>query len=269
MFDAIKCPCAIAEMIESAQWRYSRQVALAIGGKPIEGRYTRTIQTGVVGLDRIYVARIAPKTAKAELERRMRLFRRAGTPFWLIHYDYKNEGESRDWLELEGMRKLFDWRAMAADLSAELPPQARPPKGLEIVEVAGVDLLRVATDITAEAFSLHDTTIKAFRGMTSAAKAPGSPFGIVQFIGCVDGEPLGSATMLADEGTVGIYWVGTLEKGRRRGLAEALVRHIMDRGRAEGCKYAALQATALGQPLYERLGFVDSCPIHVWGWAPE
>ncbi|MCE5228832.1 GNAT family N-acetyltransferase [bacterium] len=266
---SIRPMVSLPKLVESAQWGYSRQVALAIGGKPIEGDFTRTIHTGVAGLDRIYVSELNTEDARAELINRMKRFRRSRTPFWLIHYDYLKGQAPREWLEAQGLRHLFDWRAMAADITKPLPPQANPPKSLKICKVNGPELLRVATDITAEAFSLHDTTVMAFRGMTNLAKASGAPFGIAQFIGYIGGEPLGSATMYADQGTAGIYWVGTLPAGRRRGVAEALVRHLIECGRAEGCHYAALQATPMGQGLYARLGFIDCCPIHVWGWSPE
>lgn len=259
----------LAQIVEDAQWIYSRQVALAIGGHPFEGAFTRSIHTGVVGLDRIYCSELNSDEARAEALKCMKRFRRARSPFWLIQYDFLGAGDAHEWLKSQGMLHLFDWRAMASDLLHEIPPQANPPQSLTIEKVAGPDLLRIATEITAEAFSLHDTTVKAFRNMTTAAKATGAPFGIVQFIGRIDGKPLGSATMYADRGTVGIYWVGTLVEARKRGVAEALVRHLMDCGRDAGCRYAALQATPAGQRLYTRLGFIDCCPIHVWGWTPE
>lgn len=259
----------LCHIIETAQWSYSRRVALSIGGKIHEGENTRAIETGVVGLDRIYTAHLCSDEARAESLNAMKRFRRARNPFWVIHYNCCGAGDPGGWLEAHGMRHLFDWRAMAADLRKELPPQRDAPTPLTITRVAGPELLRIATEITAEAFSLHDTTVKAFRNMTSAAKAAGSPDGLAQYIGYVDGEPLGSATIYADEGTAGIYWVGTLVAARRRGVAEALVRHLMRRGREAGCRYAALQATAAGQRLYTRLGFVDCCPVQVWGWSPE
>lgn len=259
----------LAQIVEDAQWSYSRQVALALGGHPFEGACLRSIHTGVVGLDRIYCPEMNTDEARDEVLKCMKRYWRARTPFWLIQYDCQGAGDARAWLNVQGMRHLFDWRAMAADLLNKLPLRAHLPKSFTIEKVVGPESLRIATEITAEAFSLHDTTVKAFRNMTTAAKAIGAPFGIVQFIGRIDGKPMGSATMFVDNGTVGIYWVGTLLAARRRGVAEALVRHLMDCGRDAGCRYAALQATPAGQGLYTRLGFINCCPIHVWGWCPE
>lgn len=259
----------LAQIVENAQWNYSRQVARAIGGQAHQGACSRSIHTGVIGLDRIYCSELNTDAARSEVLKAMKRYRGARTPFWLIHYDCRGAGDARDWIEPQGLQHLFDWRAMAADLSREIPPQARRPKSFSIERVAGPETLRAASEIVARAFSLHDSTVTAFRNMTNAAKAVGSPFGIVQYIGRIDGKPMGSATMYADDDTVGIYWVGTLAEARRRGVAEALVRHLMERGREAGCRYAALQATPAGQRLYARLGFIDCCPIHVWGWSPE
>jgi predicted N-acetyltransferase YhbS len=53
-------------------------------------------------------------------------------------------------------------------------------------------------------------------------------------------------------------WIGLIavhEQYRRRGLGEALTRHVMDCLRAHGCRTLLLFATVAGRPLYERLGF--------------
>jgi GNAT superfamily N-acetyltransferase len=45
---------------------------------------------------------------------------------------------------------------------------------------------------------------------------------------------------------------------RRRGIAELLMRHILDWTRAEGITRVVLHASAAGRPMYERLGFVPT-----------
>lgn len=53
----------------------------------------------------------------------------------------------------------------------------------------------------------------------------------------------------------GIYAVETLPGWRRRGLARALVEHVLADAYHRGARTATLQSTPMGQPLYEALGF--------------
>jgi GNAT superfamily N-acetyltransferase len=53
----------------------------------------------------------------------------------------------------------------------------------------------------------------------------------------------------------GIFTVGTCPGWRRRGLARALVEHVMADAYDDGARTATLQSTPMGQPLYESLGF--------------
>ena len=53
----------------------------------------------------------------------------------------------------------------------------------------------------------------------------------------------------------GIYAVGTLPDWRRRGLARALMLHVMGDAKRRGARTATLQSTRMGRPLYASLGF--------------
>jgi predicted acetyltransferase len=60
---------------------------------------------------------------------------------------------------------------------------------------------------------------------------------------------------LCSHGVAGIYWVGTVPDARRRGLAEIATRAAGNAGFERGMRVAALQASAMGYPVYLRMGY--------------
>jgi GNAT superfamily N-acetyltransferase len=62
----------------------------------------------------------------------------------------------------------------------------------------------------------------------------------------------------------GIYGVETLPRWRRRGLGRALVEHVLHVASEQGARTASLQSTAVGQPLYENLGFEAAGRYEEW-----
>jgi len=55
--------------------------------------------------------------------------------------------------------------------------------------------------------------------------------------------------------TIGVYAISTVPAARRHGYGEAMTARVVADGIAAGCDVAALQASAVGRPIYERLGF--------------
>jgi GNAT superfamily N-acetyltransferase len=66
----------------------------------------------------------------------------------------------------------------------------------------------------------------------------------------------------------GIYAVGTVPGWRRRGLARALVEHVLAEAFSDGARTASLQSTGMGRPLYASLGFVPVGRYEEWVPAP-
>jgi GNAT superfamily N-acetyltransferase len=80
----------------------------------------------------------------------------------------------------------------------------------------------------------------------------------------VDGEPV-SALGTVDEGDdCGIYLVGTLKEHRGKGLAGRLLHQALAEARQRGLRTSSLQATELGQPVYERLGYEVIGTLEMW-----
>jgi GNAT superfamily N-acetyltransferase len=71
----------------------------------------------------------------------------------------------------------------------------------------------------------------------------------------VDGRPVAGAMALLSDGVGGVYFVGTVEAARGRGLGELVTRAVtnwaFDRGAARVC----LQASHMGEPIYRRMGY--------------
>ena len=72
-----------------------------------------------------------------------------------------------------------------------------------------------------------------------------------------DDVPLATAMVLSSHGIAGVYYVGTVESARRRGLADAVTRAVTIRGLELGARFVCLQATAMGEPVYRRMGYEE------------
>jgi predicted GNAT family acetyltransferase len=77
----------------------------------------------------------------------------------------------------------------------------------------------------------------------------------VVYVGYAGGDPVASGLGWRTGRTVGVYSIATVESARRRGYGAAMTERVTADGVATGCDVAALQASEIGRPIYERLGF--------------
>ena len=68
-----------------------------------------------------------------------------------------------------------------------------------------------------------------------------------------------------DEGDdCGIYFVATLPDHRGQGLTTRLMHVALTQARERGCFTSTLQASPMGYPIYERLGYRTYCRMHLY-----
>jgi GNAT superfamily N-acetyltransferase len=133
-----------------------------------------------------------------------------------------------------------------------LPPtdSVAPPPGHEIrriADAAGVaDHIRTAAD----GFGIPQAWMEAIM----SEDLVGTP-GASVYVGYTDGEPVTTGLGVRTGRTIGVYNIATIESARGRGYGTAMTVRIVDDGAAGGCDVAILQATDMGKPIYERLGF--------------
>jgi GNAT superfamily N-acetyltransferase len=133
----------------------------------------------------------------------------------------------------------------------EVEAMARPaPPELEIRRVtnaAGIDV--------------HREVVTAGFGSDPAVALGTACIGLLDrpecltYVGHADGEPVVSGLGWRTGRTIGVYSIATIPSARRRGFGAAMTARVVADGRAAGCDVAALQASEMGRPIYERLGF--------------
>ena len=68
-------------------------------------------------------------------------------------------------------------------------------------------------------------------------------------------QPVAAAQALLSHGIAGVYWVGTLEAARGKGLGEAVCRWVTNWAFDQGAAAQTLQASTMGEPIYARMGY--------------
>ena len=83
---------------------------------------------------------------------------------------------------------------------------------------------------------------------------------VVAFMATIDGTPVATSLTFLHGDVAGIYNVATLPAFRGRGLGTATTAAAAAWGRDRGASVAILQATAMGYPIYRRMGFRSVVP---------
>lgn len=84
---------------------------------------------------------------------------------------------------------------------------------------------------------------------------PGGAPGLTGWVMIQDEVAVAGAWSFLHGSDCGIYTVGTLPEWRRRGLARALMEHVLADAHDRGAQTATLQSTRIAVPLYASLGF--------------
>lgn len=77
----------------------------------------------------------------------------------------------------------------------------------------------------------------------------------VFLVGYLDGEPVASSAAVVTGEVGGVYNVGTPDAFRRRGYGERMTWAAVAESARRGCTTTTLQASAMGKPIYERMGY--------------
>ncbi|HEX2071554.1 MAG TPA: GNAT family N-acetyltransferase [Thermoleophilaceae bacterium] len=196
--------------------------------------------------DVVYWDRGALDDAYVEIEQ---AYAAAGIAAWTVWVP-DTDDETADLLAERGHVLDADPEAMVLDLDAIERPSA--PAGFTRA-VDPVELARLNDD----AYGMRDAFARALARLE--VREGLHLYGVEE-----DGE-LASGLVTFDHGDDCSVWlVATRERSRGRGLAGALMAHALADARERGRTTSTLQATDLGRPVYERLGYRSLGEIQMW-----
>jgi hypothetical protein len=129
-----------------------------------------------------------------------------------------------------------------------------PPKELQIRHASSsgevTDFLRTA----AVGFGAPPNFFDAWKPGFLAGGS-GSSSRDATYVGYVGGKPAATSLRFTTGDVAGIYIVSTRLEFRRRGFGESMTWQAVADGRAVGCRLSYLQASKMGRPVYERMGY--------------
>ena len=124
------------------------------------------------------------------------------------------------------------------------------PRGSTIRRVADAAGIDVHREVSTAGFG---SDIAVARGTACSALLDRPE--CVLYLGYQGDTPVVSGLGWRTGRTIGVFSIATIESARRRGYGAAMTARVMVDGVAAGCDVAALQASEMGRPIYERLGF--------------
>ncbi|MEZ5404501.1 MAG: GNAT family N-acetyltransferase [Bryobacteraceae bacterium] len=168
-----------------------------------------------------------------------------GAP-WFLAVTHEVSGEGAELADL-GFVPAVKLTGMIAD---DVAPASRTPEGLDLIAPYDDATSAPLSDINAAAYGID-------------MGGSDSPMGAYSFwrnhygaVGMKDNRPVScTATMMVD-GYRYVAFVATLPGERRKGYADAVMRHSLElAAAAHGRVRTVLHATEDGRPVYERMGY--------------
>jgi ribosomal protein S18 acetylase RimI-like enzyme len=176
------------------------------------------------------------------------------------------QAEDRDLVEAAeaaGFQLVYEMPEMT--LAEKLEPPGLPPEA-ELRKVEEVDQADDFWRVAMASYASIGFPPEVFTGYTNHAGLLAE--NVVAFLALLEGEPVGIAMTMVSHGVAGIYWVGSLEQARGKGLGRAVTVAATNAGFELGADVASLQASPMGKPIYLDLGYEAAFEYQMW-MAPE
>jgi GNAT superfamily N-acetyltransferase len=141
-------------------------------------------------------------------------------------------------------------RAMAMPIDGLRAPDSDPD--LEVREEPRYELVSSINEV---AYGFAPGEFPVMRGDLSALRT---------YLGSIHGETVATAGAFTNGTDCEIVFVAVLPEGRGRGISGRLMARAISDAAEQGLETTTLQATKLGYPVYEKLGYADYGELQMW-----
>lgn len=162
--------------------------------------------------------------------------------------------------EAAGLRALSDSPGMLLEAPV---PDAKPVPGVSFAALDDVAAVRDFTAVSAGAYATIGMPEAAVHRLFEQPERLLRPH-VLGVVAREAGRPLSTALAILSHGIAGVYWVGTVEAGRKRGLGDACTRIVSNAAFARGARAVVLQASRQGEPIYRRMGYREVTRYRWW-----
>jgi GNAT superfamily N-acetyltransferase len=163
------------------------------------------------------------------------------------------QAEDRDLVaaaEAAGFQFVYEMPEMTLEEKLE-PPEL--PAGAELRRLTAIEQANDFWRVAIASYASIGFPPEVFAGYTNHAGLLAE--NVVAFLALLDGEPVGIAMTMVSHGVAGVYWVGSLEQARGKGIGRAVTVAATNAGFDLGADVASLQASPMGKPIYEAMGY--------------
>lgn len=149
-----------------------------------------------------------------------------------------------------GLQLVYEMPEMVLEAPAEQPPL---PDGVELRRLSEAGQAGDFWTVATASYASIGFPPEVFGGYSNHDGLLAE--NVVAFVAYLDGAPVSIAMTIVSHGVAGIYWVGSLEQARGKGLGRAVTAAATRAGFELGADVASLQASPMGKPIYEAMGY--------------
>ncbi len=170
------------------------------------------------------------------------------------------------YLEAHGLTLGWQDIGMAIDLEKIKDTGLATPR-LAIEQVRDEESMRQWLYAFSQGFELEEKIANNYGALVTSVPPAQHPVSF--YLARLDGKPVATSALYCTAGVAGIYEVCTVSSARRQGIGAAVVTAALHDGQAQGYRIAILQASQMGEPVYQRIGFTSYCTLDAYCWEPS
>jgi ribosomal protein S18 acetylase RimI-like enzyme len=195
-----------------------------------------------IRIDRTISASDAVDTADAFFARRRRGY--------TLLVQAESETDLVEQASSRGQKPLSD----SPFMTIEQAPGELPGEEIDLRVVKDVETARDLIRVNREAYAELGMPIAETDALFSVPARLFEPH-IHASVAYLEGRPVSTALCLSTDRAAGVYWVGTVPEARQRGFGERCTQAVTQVAFERGARVVALEASHMGFPIYERMGF--------------